>query len=70
VLAGAGIARGGVWGASDRFGAHPVSPAASPADVAATLFWALGIDPAGHYEDPFGRAFPIAVGRPLTELFR
>ena len=51
VLAGAGVQGGKVVGASDRLGAYPATPAHSPADVAATIFEALGIDPAGHYRD-------------------
>jgi uncharacterized protein (DUF1501 family) len=66
VLAGAGVAGGGVTGATDRHAAYPVEKAASPADVVATLFSALGVDPAGHYEDGAGRPFPVSVGRPLA----
>ena len=47
VLAGAGVARGGVFGASDRIGGYPASHPVGPWDVAATMFAALGVDPAG-----------------------
>ncbi|HZU34673.1 MAG TPA: DUF1501 domain-containing protein, partial [Gemmataceae bacterium] len=67
LLAGAGVARGGVVGASDRIGAYPVSNPVSPPDLAATMFWALGIDPAGHYSDTAGRSFPISNGKPVHE---
>jgi hypothetical protein len=69
VLAGAGVARGAVVGGSDRHGAYPVSHALGPGDVAATLFAALGIDPAGHYHDPHGRPYRIAEGRPIQALY-
>src|SRR5208283_5264439 len=45
VMAGAGVAPGGVVGASDRQAAYPQSSPFGPWDVAATMFHALGIDP-------------------------
>jgi hypothetical protein len=41
----------------------------SPDDIAATMFWALGIDPATEVTDPLGRPLPIAAGKPITRLF-
>jgi hypothetical protein len=70
VLAGAGVARGGVVGASDRTGAYPQTEPFGPWDVAATMFAALGVDPAGHYTDPSGRPFAITTGRPIGALYR
>jgi uncharacterized protein (DUF1501 family) len=69
VLAGAGVARGGVVGASDRIGALPVSNPVGPPDIAATMFAALGVDPSGHYTDPTGRPFPITTGKPIAALY-
>jgi hypothetical protein len=69
VLAGAGVARGAVVGSSDRHGAYPHTHPVGPADVAATLFAALGIDPAGHYRDPLDRPFRIAEGKPIRALY-
>jgi hypothetical protein len=69
VVAGAGVQRGAVVGASDRMGAEPVSDRYGPWDVAATMFHALGIDPRGHYVDPFGRPFPITTGRPMEAIY-
>ncbi len=69
VLAGAGVARGGVVGASDRMGAYPNGAAVGPWDVMATLFAALGVDPAGHYADLTGRPYPIATGKPIGALY-
>jgi uncharacterized protein (DUF1501 family) len=70
VLAGAGVARGGLVGASDRIAAYPSSTPYGPWDVAATMFAALGIDPAVHYTDATGRTFPLTTGRPIQELYR
>jgi hypothetical protein len=69
VLAGAGIGRGGVVGASDRIGAYPASAPYGPWDVAATLFAALGIDPAAHYTDPAGRPYVVSTGKPIGAVY-
>lgn len=70
VMAGAGVTPGAVYGASDRIAAQPHSERVSPADIAATIFSALGIDPQGHFQDAVGRPFPIATGQPLEGLYR
>lgn len=69
VLAGAGVMRGGVVGASDRIGAYPSLLPVNPADVAATMFAALGIDPASHYTDLAGRPYTISPGKPIAALY-
>jgi hypothetical protein len=69
-MAGAGVARGAVLGASDRIAAYPQSDPVGPWDVAATILSALGIDPGSSYADPLGRPFPISVGRPMAGLYR
>jgi hypothetical protein len=70
VLAGAGVAGGALVGASDRKGAYPSTLPVGPGDLAATMFAALGIDPAGHYADPSGRPHQVAEGRPIAGLYR
>ena len=69
VMAGAGVQRGAVVGASDRLGAEPTTERYGPWDVAATMFSALGIDPRQHYTDPLGRPFPIALGKPIKAIY-
>jgi hypothetical protein len=69
VMAGAGVKRGAVVGASDRLGGEPISERYGPWDVAATLFNALGINPAGHYSDPLGRPFAIAQGQVMKAVY-
>jgi hypothetical protein len=69
VMAGAGIARGAVFGSSDRFAAQPVADRVGPWDVAATIFWALGIDPATEYHDLEDRPRRVSIGEPITGLF-
>jgi hypothetical protein len=69
VLAGAGIKGGLVSGASDRIGARPVANPVSPADLTATIYHALGLDPAQEIHDRLGRPLPLATGQPLLHLF-
>jgi hypothetical protein len=69
LLAGGGIRGGAVYGASDRLAAFPATDPARPDDIAATMFWALGINPATEVHDRLARPSAIAAGRPLTELF-
>lgn len=70
LLAGGGIRGATVYGASDRFGAYPRDNAVTPEDIAATIYHALGIDPAGRIHDPqLGVSRPLADGIPVTDVF-
>ena len=70
VLAGAGIRGGIAYGASDKDAAYPKDRPVSPEDLAATIYWALGIDPEIRLPDAQGRPVQIVEGgRPLRELF-
>jgi hypothetical protein len=68
-LAGGGVRGGYVHGASDRLGAFPAVNPVTPADLAATIFWRFGIDPATEIHDMTGRPYRVAEGEPLRELF-
>jgi len=69
LFAGGGIIPGAIHGSSDRLGAYPATDPVSPDDIAATMFWALGIDPATEVTDDLGRPLPIAAGKPITRIF-
>jgi hypothetical protein len=69
VLAGAGIRRGVVHGASDRHGAYPQSSPITPGDLSATLFHALGIPADTHFTDLTNRPHRVASGDPVAVLF-
>ncbi len=69
LLAGGGIRGGAVWGSSDRNGAYPATEPTRPDDIAATIFWALGIDPETEVYDTLGRPLPVAAGKPITAIF-
>ena len=68
-LGGGGIRRGHIHGGSDSIGAYPTSDPVSPADLAATVLWSLGIDPETTIKNQFGQPFAVAAGRPLPSLF-
>jgi uncharacterized protein (DUF1501 family) len=69
LVAGGGVQGGAIHGASDRLGAYPARDPATPADLAATIFWRFGFDPARHVQDRLGRPWKLADGEPLTSLF-
>jgi hypothetical protein len=69
ILAGGGIRGGALYGASDRHAAYPASNPVTPEDIAATIYHALGIDPATRITDPQGRPHTVAEGRVIQELF-
>ncbi|MCA9174663.1 MAG: DUF1501 domain-containing protein [Planctomycetales bacterium] len=70
LLAGAGVARGGLYGSSDRLGAQVKEHPVTPEDLAATLYWAMGVDPRRlTLPDSLGRPIPINSGEPLTAIF-
>jgi len=55
ILAGAGLPRGLVLGRSDPQGDAPTDRPVTPADLAATFYTVLGIDPNHQFETPDGR---------------
>ena len=59
-MAGAGVARGRVVGASDSLGGDVLDNPVSPKDILATIFHLLGIDPHTLIADAIGRPMPIA----------
>ncbi len=69
LLAGGGTSAGKVVGRTDRHGGWPATEAYGPWDVAATLYAALGVDPAGHYLDPQQRPYPLCSGRPIRAAY-
>jgi len=66
LLAGGGVRRGAVVGASNRDGSHPENRPIQLGEVAATMYQLMGIDPATEVHDIAGRPFAIADGQPLA----
>lgn len=69
LLAGGGVRGGAVYGESDRYGAVPDRDPVTVGDLTATMYYALGIDPATEVHDNLNRPLPISNGRPVTEIF-
>jgi len=69
LLAGAGVKRGFVYGASDKQGAYPVENPVRPDDLAATIYHALGIDPHTELRTLSDRPVAAADGKPVTGIF-
>ena len=69
LLAGAGVRGGQVVGASDRLGGEPKDRPVTPAELAATIYHALGLNPASQLSTPAGQLMPLADAEPIRELF-
>ncbi|HEV3384539.1 MAG TPA: DUF1501 domain-containing protein [Gemmata sp.] len=68
VLAGGGIRGGVIYGSSDKIGAYPAENPVSPADMTATIYHTLGIDPGMSITDRLGRTQTLTEGKPLRAL--
>lgn len=69
IFAGAGIRGGQVIGRSDAVSAYPLTEAFDHADVGATVYSALGIDPNTLLRDMQGRPLTLNHGRVMTPLY-
>lgn len=69
VFAGGGVVGGQVIGKSDRLGAYPLSKPFGPPDLAATVYHALGVDPATELRDRLGRPLRLCSGEVMTPLY-
>jgi hypothetical protein len=69
LLAGGGVRGGQVVGSSDRHAAEPRDRPVHAAEIAATVYHALGIDPRTPLPGPDGRAAPLVEADPVRELF-
>ena len=70
VLAGAGVNRGSVYGASDTQAGYPAVNPVSPADLAATVYHLLGIPEGFALPDNLSRPLIINPGRTITGLLQ
>ncbi len=68
VMAGGGVQGGIVHGESDSQGAYPVSGVVHPEDIAATIFYLMGIDPHTRIRDPLDRELPISHGKVIRDI--
>jgi uncharacterized protein (DUF1501 family) len=70
LFAGGGVRGGQVVGASDRIGSEPRDRPVTPAEVAATIYQALGIDGRTLIPGSDGQPTPLAAAAPILELLR
>jgi hypothetical protein len=68
LMAGGGLKRGFVYGASDSSGAYPKDTPCRPDDLSATMFHCLGIDPSYDLRDQLDRPIPISYGSVIRPL--
>lgn len=69
ILAGGGLKSGVAVGATNKNGEHPVETPLMPADILATIYHVLGIDPHTSFLDNSGRPVPLVdSGKPIAEL--
>jgi hypothetical protein len=62
LLAGGGIRAGHVHGQSDRGGGYPIDFPVSPADICATIYHLVGVDPEMTVPDQTGRPVHVSLG--------
>jgi uncharacterized protein (DUF1501 family) len=69
LLAGGGVKRGYVHGASDDQAAYPARDPVLLDDLAATMYEALGIDSHSEVRDRLNRPRFISAGKPVFNVF-
>jgi len=70
VLAGGGVRGGAVYGATDKYAAEPSLNPTSPADLAATVYHTLGVDPKMDIHDRLGRPMTLCDGQILRAVLK
>jgi hypothetical protein len=68
LLAGGGVKRGFVHGESDKTASFPTKDPVRPEDLAATIYYLLGIEPHSEVYAPGDRPVLIAEGNPVTGI--
>jgi len=68
LMAGAGVPGGATYGATDAWAGSVTENPVTPADVAATVYTALGVDPHRVVADAQGQPRPLCAGNPISAL--
>ncbi len=69
LFAGGGMPGGAIIGASDAHAAYPSREPVTPEDLGATIYKALGFDPATTFvHDTLNRPFALSTGTPIAAL--
>ena len=67
-LAGAGVQKGVLYGASDSIGGYPTRDRHEPQDLLATIFHCLGVNPGMEIHDREGRPTVLSRGEPIQAV--
>jgi hypothetical protein len=57
-----------IYGKSDRYAAYPAANPTTPADLAATIYHLLGVDPHMLIQDRLGRPQSLCEGSPIEAV--
>ncbi len=68
LLAGGGVKAGYIYGASDKTGSEVIEKPVRLEDLAATIYYLLGIDPTLEYHDTQNRPLMISSGEPIFDV--
>ncbi|MGE0605759.1 MAG: DUF1501 domain-containing protein [Pirellulales bacterium] len=68
LLAGAGVRRGAIYGQTDQHAAAVTDSPLGPGDLAATIYYSLGLDPAAPIPAAQGGTRPLSPGRMVSGL--
>jgi uncharacterized protein (DUF1501 family) len=68
LFAGAGVPGGFVYGSSDKQAAYPSREPVTPEDIAATIYAAMGVDPASEIRDMQDKPYTLSPGRVLETV--
>ena len=69
MIAGAGVARGRVHGKSDKHASSPVADPVHPIELLATIYHAIGLNPASMLYNDLGQPRPLVQADPVLSLF-
>jgi hypothetical protein len=69
LMAGGGIARGAVYGKSDKTGSSPAENPVHPVELLATVYHALGINPHTLVDNHLGQPRELVQAEPVLKLF-
>jgi uncharacterized protein (DUF1501 family) len=69
VFAGGGVCGGRTVGKSDKIAAYPATRGYYPADLGATIYRALAVEPASAVHDQLGRPLELNRGELIAPLF-
>ncbi len=69
IVAGAGVKRGVQYGKSDAQASAPLENPVHPAELVATIYYALGIDPGMQILNDLKQPRALVEGKPVLGLF-